>query len=350
VSRALGDLFFKRNKAVGVEQQVVISTPHLQRIPRRQEDQFLLLASDGLWNVMSDQQACDFVLRSRQAPSHSVMGLGGNDAATSDANNIASLGPGLSNHISAAFMESMDDSCSRLTQRALDLRSKDNISVLVIELNGALSPAAPLPAKPKTAVTPFTEDSIAKAAAAGELPFDAVNSINGNMSRRQQAATAQASLMKTLAAAVANEAAAASSSTASAASTTTTTTNGSTTELKVEHKTISPTTSTASTASDSSSCGSAPQSTATTTTTTTTAAAAAAAGGTISYASSPNSSPSVIGPTTQSATTPSIVPVIGDSIPAIAPSDDTTIPLPGAATTITSTEEDAPPSSTPTIT
>lgn len=325
VSRALGDLFFKRNKSVGVEQQVVISTPHLQRIPRRSDDQFLLLASDGLWNVMSDQQACDFVLRSRQAPAPAALGLAGDGI---DPNSIGSLGPGLSAHISAAFMESMDDSCSRLTQRALDLRSKDNISVLVIELNGALSPAAPLPNKPKPSVTPLSDDSIARAAAAGEIPADAVNSINGNMSRRQHAATAQASLMKTLALQAATEKAAAASAAASSSSSTPTSSGS---EVKYEPKAALPSTPSASTASESS------QPTIPVTATSAASGVAVVATATptsVTYEASVNSSP--VTATIGGAMTPSIAPVlVDDSGISAANVNDVSMPLPGAALTAT---------------
>lgn len=80
---------------------------------RTAEDECLILASDGLWDVVSNETACDVVrmcLRGR-APcaSDSGLGVGGPDKACSD----------------AAML---------LTKLALARRSADNVSVVVVDL------------------------------------------------------------------------------------------------------------------------------------------------------------------------------------------------------------------------
>jgi serine/threonine protein phosphatase PrpC len=64
VSRALGDFNFK-DSSKPAEEYVVSGTPEIFEIDR-DEDEFLLLACDGIWDVMSNQQACTFVRKRLQ--------------------------------------------------------------------------------------------------------------------------------------------------------------------------------------------------------------------------------------------------------------------------------------------
>lgn len=61
VSRAIGDLEYKRGRTLRHDQQMVCSTPDVRRVARRADDEFLLLACDGIWDVLTNQEACDFV-------------------------------------------------------------------------------------------------------------------------------------------------------------------------------------------------------------------------------------------------------------------------------------------------
>lgn len=54
VSRGLGDAHLKNNK-------LVIADPEIKKFKLTPEDEFIVLASDGLWDVFTNQQACDFV-------------------------------------------------------------------------------------------------------------------------------------------------------------------------------------------------------------------------------------------------------------------------------------------------
>jgi protein phosphatase 2C len=53
VTRALGDAAFKR------PERHVIATPDVLRLPLSPRLRFVLLATDGVWDVLSDQMACD---------------------------------------------------------------------------------------------------------------------------------------------------------------------------------------------------------------------------------------------------------------------------------------------------
>ncbi|XP_073123432.1 protein phosphatase 2C 37-like [Henckelia pumila] len=108
MSRAIGDSYLK---------PYVISEPEVTVTERTAEDECLILASDGLWDVVSNETACGVArmcLQSRKPPSP------GNDVTVTAAG------------------ESSDKACSDasilLTKLALARRSQDNVSVVVVDL------------------------------------------------------------------------------------------------------------------------------------------------------------------------------------------------------------------------
>ncbi|XP_060796200.1 protein phosphatase 1bb isoform X1 [Neoarius graeffei] len=65
VSRALGDYDYKCVDGKGPTEQLVSPEPEVFEIPRvPDEDEFVVLACDGIWDVMSNEELCEFV-RSR---------------------------------------------------------------------------------------------------------------------------------------------------------------------------------------------------------------------------------------------------------------------------------------------
>eukprot|EP00887_Chlorella_sp_A99_P005128 scaffold25.g5128.t1 len=63
VSRTIGDLDFKRNSDLGAGEQMVIATPDIEQLRLEEGDEFAILACDGIWDVLSNQEAVDFVRR-----------------------------------------------------------------------------------------------------------------------------------------------------------------------------------------------------------------------------------------------------------------------------------------------
>lgn len=61
LSRAIGDLEYKKRSDLQPEQQIICSTPDVLIKERSPEDEFVILACDGVWDVMTNQAACDFV-------------------------------------------------------------------------------------------------------------------------------------------------------------------------------------------------------------------------------------------------------------------------------------------------
>lgn len=112
MSRAIGDNYLK---------PYVISEPEVTVTDRSSDDECLILATDGLWDVVSNETACGVArmcLRAQKPPSPPR--FPGNDVAV------------------AAGGESSDKACSDasilLTKLALARHSSDNVSVVVVDL------------------------------------------------------------------------------------------------------------------------------------------------------------------------------------------------------------------------
>ncbi|KAL3633130.1 hypothetical protein CASFOL_026114 [Castilleja foliolosa] len=61
LARAIGDMEMKQNKSLPAEKQIVTADPDIVTIDRSDDDEFLIIACDGIWDCMSSQQAVDFV-------------------------------------------------------------------------------------------------------------------------------------------------------------------------------------------------------------------------------------------------------------------------------------------------
>ncbi|XP_064605130.1 probable protein phosphatase CG10417 [Liolophura sinensis] len=68
LSRAIGDHFYKKNSALPAKDQMITAFPDIQSTVLGQEDEFLVLACDGIWNYMSSQEVVDFVKKRLEDP------------------------------------------------------------------------------------------------------------------------------------------------------------------------------------------------------------------------------------------------------------------------------------------
>lgn len=110
ITRALGDHMLKENDVVSAEPYCVAT----EILP---EDTLLLLACDGVWDVMTDQEAVDFVagrLRAGQEAAAQVRAAG--EEPASNLNQVC------------------EAVCKALVREALDRRSLDNVTVMVVVL------------------------------------------------------------------------------------------------------------------------------------------------------------------------------------------------------------------------
>ncbi|KAI3907054.1 hypothetical protein MKX01_027955 [Papaver californicum] len=106
-SRSIGDHYLK---------PYVISVPEVTITSRTGSDEFVILASDGLWDVMSNGMACNIVRRCLEGRIARKFGSSPSTSSSSDHTSNAALAAAV------------------LAELAMAKGSKDNISVVVIEL------------------------------------------------------------------------------------------------------------------------------------------------------------------------------------------------------------------------
>lgn len=66
LSRAIGDLEYKKNADLQPHEQMITSTPDVVRMERSADDEFIVLGCDGVWDVLTNDDCVHFV-RSRLA-------------------------------------------------------------------------------------------------------------------------------------------------------------------------------------------------------------------------------------------------------------------------------------------
>lgn len=101
VSRALGDFEYKNVEGMGPCEQLVSPEPEIFVQERNPADEFLVLACDGIWDVMTNEELCDFV-RNRLQISHS-----------------------------------MEHICNQVIDTCLYKGSRDNMSIVIVTFQGA---------------------------------------------------------------------------------------------------------------------------------------------------------------------------------------------------------------------
>ena len=74
VSRALGDFVYKRCESVAFKEQAVTAFPEIIVEEREESDQFIVLACDGIWDVMSSQEVVEKVRWAPRACMHACLG------------------------------------------------------------------------------------------------------------------------------------------------------------------------------------------------------------------------------------------------------------------------------------
>ena len=57
----MGDLEFKNNKKLSSEDQILISFPDVITETYTEHIKFIILACDGIWDCLTNQEVCDFI-------------------------------------------------------------------------------------------------------------------------------------------------------------------------------------------------------------------------------------------------------------------------------------------------
>jgi len=66
ISRTIGDLFYKSNKLLKKDEQMIISVPEITIQPIIPEIAYVFIASDGIFGVKSTQEVADFITKDRK--------------------------------------------------------------------------------------------------------------------------------------------------------------------------------------------------------------------------------------------------------------------------------------------
>jgi protein phosphatase 1G len=61
LSRAIGDHSYKENADLDMQEQMITALPDIERIQLNNDDEFMVIACDGIWNSMTSQEVIDFV-------------------------------------------------------------------------------------------------------------------------------------------------------------------------------------------------------------------------------------------------------------------------------------------------
>ena len=61
LSRALGDLEYKQNKKLPPEEQMITAFPEVTIENITSDINFIVLACDGIWDCLTNQECCDFI-------------------------------------------------------------------------------------------------------------------------------------------------------------------------------------------------------------------------------------------------------------------------------------------------
>lgn len=101
VSRSFGDFWFKRNAAMKPHQQLVTAEPCIRLHRRSADDEFLFLACDGIYDVMTNEQIRKFIQKKARQGTKS----------------------------------SAQDICEELINECLVKGSRDNMSVILVLFN-----------------------------------------------------------------------------------------------------------------------------------------------------------------------------------------------------------------------
>lgn len=61
LSRSIGDLSYKENRGLSPEEQIITANPDVRSCTLTAEDDFIVLACDGIWDILTSQQCVEFV-------------------------------------------------------------------------------------------------------------------------------------------------------------------------------------------------------------------------------------------------------------------------------------------------
>ncbi|XP_031107740.1 protein phosphatase 2C 51-like [Ipomoea triloba] len=123
-SRSIGDQYLK---------PYVIAEPEVIVSKRVETDEFLILGSDGLWDVMSNEAACQVVRRCLSGRMRGLLAPNGSIVIVSE-NNVFQKKKVSENNDVIAKQSRAAEAAAVLAELAIARGSRDNVSVVIVEL------------------------------------------------------------------------------------------------------------------------------------------------------------------------------------------------------------------------
>lgn len=84
LSRSIGDLKYKQVPGIPPPHQMITAEPDIMQVVLQEDDEFLLLGCDGIWDCLSNEQAVDFVMNRIDTKSPTEIGAEMLDQIISD--------------------------------------------------------------------------------------------------------------------------------------------------------------------------------------------------------------------------------------------------------------------------
>ena len=72
LTRAIGDFDLKMNESIPLADQAISAFPDVKIIDQSADDQFLVLACDGIWDVLDNDEACELIKKSLEETKNDV--------------------------------------------------------------------------------------------------------------------------------------------------------------------------------------------------------------------------------------------------------------------------------------
>lgn len=116
LSRALGDFEYKQNRVLKAKDQAVTAFPEIKCVQITQDAEFVFLACDGIWDVMTSQVAVNYLHKQVYA---------NNFAVESKKRPITALVKGI---------EAMLDECCAKDLHSCEGLGCDNMTAIIVEL------------------------------------------------------------------------------------------------------------------------------------------------------------------------------------------------------------------------
>lgn len=163
VSRALGDYEYKGRSDLEAEAQAVTAAPDVRSLPRHPSDEFLVLACDGIWDVMSSEEGVGFAREACRSKGGVPKGVRqGPGQAGQQAQKGVALPAGTAAATPAAAPLARAASC--MLDHCLELGSRDNMTLAIVQLGvGGRAPGQAAPGAGPSKAAPSRDSTSSSA-------------------------------------------------------------------------------------------------------------------------------------------------------------------------------------------